>query len=198
MRLYIFARAVFAPIIKLLYRVKVTGEENVPSSPFIAFANHTSAVDPILLACTVKQPLHFIAKQSLVKNGFIRWLFLKLGMIFVARDGKDISAVKSMIALVRKGESIGIFPQGTRITDAPPSPSQAVAGFAAVAMTTKTTLLPITIVSSGKMPKMFSRTNIIIHPAMSYEEYTAFKEKPTREEVCRYCFEKVCRPFEVK
>lgn len=195
MRFYIIVRAIFAPIIKLLYRVRISGAENEPDTPFIVCANHSSAVDAIMLACIIKQPLHFIAKQSLVKNRFVKWLFDKLGMIYVNRDGHDIAAVKSMLTLARRGESIGIFPQGTRMPGVIPLPDQALPGFAAIAMTTKVAVLPVSIVTNRLRPKMFSKTQVIIHPAVTYDEYSGFKEKPTRDEVCAYCFEKVCRPF---
>ena len=72
MLLYNFIKAVFRPLVKLVFKAKFKGLENVPQdkgTKYIVAINHTSAIDPIIVACPKElPPLHFMAKVELFKN----------------------------------------------------------------------------------------------------------------------------------
>lgn len=102
--LYVFIR---------LYRPTYIGLENIPKNKsFILVGNHTSYLDPILIASTTKECVHFFAKDSLYK-GIKKPLFKALGIIPVNRSIKDKNALNLGIKYLNNNKVIGIFPEGT-------------------------------------------------------------------------------------
>ena len=104
------------PLLKLfisMYRPTYIGLENIPKDKsFILAGNHTSYLDPILVASTTKECVHFFAKDSLYK-GIKKPLFKALGIIPVNRKIKDKNALNMGIKYLNNNKVIGIFPEGT-------------------------------------------------------------------------------------
>ena len=102
-------------LLRIVYRVKITGQENVPKEgACIIAANHIHALDPAVILLTNKRQVKYMAKEELFKNPILRWL-AKIFDIFPAkRNGKDIEAIKTSLRILKKGEVLGIFPEGTR------------------------------------------------------------------------------------
>ena len=96
---------------RLLYRIEIVG--TVPPGPVIVAANHESLLDPPLLALTARQPLHFLAKVELWRYRPGAWLMDALGGIPIRRDRRDLLSVGRAEELLREGESVALFPQGT-------------------------------------------------------------------------------------
>lgn len=96
-----------------MYRPTYIGLENIPKDKsFILAGNHTSYLDPILVASTTKECVHFFAKNSLYK-GIKKPLFKSLGIIPVDRTIKDKNALNMGIKYLNDDKVIGIFPEGT-------------------------------------------------------------------------------------
>ena len=55
-----------------------------------------------------------IAKKELYQNHLIAWLGKTFNVFPVERNGKDIEAVKHSLKILKNGEILGIFPEGTR------------------------------------------------------------------------------------
>ena len=84
-------------------------------APFIMIGNHLSNMDPIIAALAVKRyQLHFLAKKELGKAGIANWFLTKLHTIFVDRHNSDMEAMRACMKVVREGNVLGIFPEGTR------------------------------------------------------------------------------------
>ena len=96
---------------RLLYRIEIVGR--VPPGPVIVAANHESLLDPPLLALAADQPLHFLAKAELWRYRPGAWLMDALGGIPIRRDRRDLVSVGRAEELLRAGESVAIFPEGT-------------------------------------------------------------------------------------
>ena len=111
-RLYRFLRPIVVVLLKGIYRIKVINKEYIPKEePFIFVGNHKHNYDAISLICGTKRIIHFLAKKELMdKHG---WLFGKLGIIPVDRTKKNKEAIEEAIDLLKQGEIIGIFPEGT-------------------------------------------------------------------------------------
>lgn len=105
----------------------------------IVVANHESLLDPPLLALTARQPLHFFAKVELWRYPPGAWLMDALGGIPIRRDRRDLLSVDRAEELLRAGESVAIFPQGTVQGGA------WTRGAARLALTTGTPLVPVRI-----------------------------------------------------
>lgn len=101
----------------IVYRVKVVGTENIPKDkkePLIYCGNHRTYADPPLIVVTAKRHVRFLAKEELRKNPFFAFLGVVFDGIYVKRDSKDVSALKTTLKALKNGESIALFPEGTR------------------------------------------------------------------------------------
>ena len=110
--LYIIAKIKFLIIFKLFFRLKVTGQENIPrDGPFIIVANHSSLLDPIILGISIKPKIIFVAAAYLFEIGWLGYLLRKANSIPVQREN-DIKAIKQSLIILQQGGVLGIFPEG--------------------------------------------------------------------------------------
>jgi 1-acyl-sn-glycerol-3-phosphate acyltransferase len=104
------------PPIRLLYRLRASGKENLPESGgYVLSANHLSNIDPWPLGLPLwpKRQVRFMAKSELFRPPL--WPVLKLAGAFQVRRGYgDEGAIKTAVELAREGEVVAIFPEGTR------------------------------------------------------------------------------------
>lgn len=118
--IYWTARTVTRIYYKAYHRWRIRYPEGpLPEQgPLLLVANHTSFLDPPLVACAMERPLRFMAKDTLFqKSKLFAWLIDALGAYPVRRDGADISSFKNSVKLLRDGEAVLIFPEGERSPD---------------------------------------------------------------------------------
>lgn len=109
---YKITRPILAIFIKL-YRPTIIGKEFIPKEGRIILAgNHTSYLDPLLVAYGTKRCVHYFAKDSLYK-GIKKPIFKGLGIIPVNRKIKDKNSLYKGIDVLNNDLVIGIFPEGT-------------------------------------------------------------------------------------
>lgn len=100
---------------KIVHRVKIEGQENIPlDEPLIYCGNHRTYLDPPLIVVTAKRHVRFMAKVELKKNPFFAFLGVVFDGIYVNRDSKDITAIKTVLKALKNGECVALFPEGTR------------------------------------------------------------------------------------
>ena len=100
---------------KIVYRVKIIGKENIPKEgPLLFCGNHRTYLDPPLITVTAGRKMSFMAKEELKKNPIMVFLCFAYDGIWLKRDSKDISALKTAMKLLKNDGCIGIFPEGTR------------------------------------------------------------------------------------
>ena len=86
-----------------------------PSRPFLGSLRQPRfLVDPILVASAVKRPIHFMAKKELFRYPLLAYLFRKIHAFPVNRGKPDLGAIKTGLSILKNGEVLGIFPEGTR------------------------------------------------------------------------------------
>lgn len=167
MTLYSFLRTILFVVFRLVFRINVTGIENVPTEgKIIICSNHVSMLDPITVAITVPRRIYFMAKKELFKNKIFGKLLDKLGAFPVDREGADLSAIRNSLKILKSEEALGIFPEGTRskkeeIDNAKP-------GIAMISIKGKAPIVPIYIDTKYKL---FKKINIIIGEQIISEEY---------------------------
>lgn len=113
----VIVRTVIRIFFVVVYRVKVIGTDNIPKDkkqPLIYCGNHRTYKDPPLIVVTAKRHVRFLAKEELKKNPLFAFLGVVFGGIYVKRDSKDVSALKTTLKALKNGESIALFPEGTR------------------------------------------------------------------------------------
>lgn len=105
--------------LKLKYRLKITGEENIPGTGGVVIAaNHCSYLDPpVMCAVCANRIVRFMARDTLFSSAFAKWYFNGVRVIAIDRTRGDLGALKKAIAALKEGKVIGLFPEGTRSRD---------------------------------------------------------------------------------
>lgn len=101
----------------LFYKVKINGIENIPKSGAVIICpNHISNLDPPLVAMAMKnvRPIRFMAKAELFKHKLMASFLYGLGAFPVHRGKGDRQALKTAGEILKNGECLGLFPEGTR------------------------------------------------------------------------------------
>ena len=100
---------------RLYCRLKVRGAENVPpSGPVIIASNHRSMWDVPIHVVACPRPITFMAKRELFKGPVLSWAWRVLGGFPVRREISDIRAIDAGLAVLERGEALGLYPEGTR------------------------------------------------------------------------------------
>lgn len=177
MDFYYLAHFVTKNLYKVLFKVNVIGQDNIPESgSAIICSNHKSNFDPIAAAVmTTDKRVHFMAKKELYDNKFLGWLITKLETFPVNRVGNDLKAIKTAMKILKTGDFVGIFPEGTRTEEI--DLSKAKTGIIMLAIKSKVPIIPIYIDSEYKFRKPL---DITVKKPIYYDKY--YGKKLTNEE----------------
>ncbi|MFN8193649.1 MAG: lysophospholipid acyltransferase family protein [Nocardioidaceae bacterium] len=123
--LYGAMHAVLPPVLKAVWRPRVHGLENVPTTgPVILASNHLSFADSVVIPVVVPRKVVFLAKADYftgagVRGALSRAWFEGLGMLPVDRDDTKsaLDSLDTALAVLARGEAFGIYPEGTRSRD---------------------------------------------------------------------------------
>lgn len=158
---YKIIRCIFNFVTYTLIGMKVYGEENIPEKgPFIVVCNHASYFDPPLLGTAMRHHLiHFMAKEELFHNPLMNWFLRYMNTFPVHRGRIDRKAIVESFRVLKQGEILGIFPEGT-------SKHQGVLGkfhdgFASIAMKAGVPVLPAAVLNSRHLPKKTGEVAIV-------------------------------------
>ncbi|MBQ9658977.1 MAG: 1-acyl-sn-glycerol-3-phosphate acyltransferase [Clostridia bacterium] len=171
---------------KIVYRMKVVGTENIPKEQVIFCGNHRSFLDPPAIRITCKKDAKFLAKEDLAKNKFLAFLGWLFEVVYVKRDAKDITALKNTLSLLKKGESIALFPEGTRNGMAKGEDVKDGAAFFAIKSGVK--VVPVGI---GGDLKPFHKLTVTYGKPLDFSKYTNPKDKEQVEEVTNTIMEEI-------
>lgn len=163
-RFFVFAYHLMRAVCGILHPTTVEGLENLPESGALLCPNHASNWDPVLLgiALPVDYRLFAMGKSELFKYKPVAWVMRHLGAFPVNRGGSDINAVKTAIDVIKRGDNLLVFSEGTVIRDgighADGLPAHAKSGVAVIGVRTGATMIPV-FVDGPK--KNFRRTRIV-------------------------------------
>ena len=144
-------RAGFRPLARKLYRVQLRGAEHIPSTGgVILAANHESLFDPWLLALATPRPVRYMAKSELWRYPLVGRALNAFGAFPVERGSGDAAAISNAADLLRRGEVLGIFPQGTS-KQLPSRPY--LRGAARLALATGAPIIPIRLMGTRGFPR---------------------------------------------
>lgn len=129
---------------KTYYKVEFRGLENLDrKGGFIIAPNHVSEFDPLFIAMASKRLFHYIAKYELFKNPILNKAMTYCNSFPIVRGKGDMVALNYAIELVRRGEVLCIFPEGTRSADG--TPQKAKSGVGYIARYTGADVVPVGI-----------------------------------------------------
>jgi 1-acyl-sn-glycerol-3-phosphate acyltransferase len=173
-------------VAELGFRLRIYGRENlIEDGPAILASNHASYLDPPLVGVSCRKDVYFLARKSLFERPVVGPILAQLNTIPVDRDRGDVGAVRALIKLLKSGNRVLVFPEGTRSKDgnlqparagvglliakslAPVVPVRVFGSFAALPRTGGIRFVPITVVI-GK-PLFFTKQDLGTDERAAYQ-----------------------------
>jgi 1-acyl-sn-glycerol-3-phosphate acyltransferase len=155
--LYLLAGSISWPVVKVGFRLRSRGIENLPDGGFVLAANHTSNFDPWPLGIPLfpHRQLRFMAKSELF-NPILKPILVGGGAFPVRRGQADLEAIGRAVELVRDGEVVVMFPEGTRRKKGLRKKHEARAhtGAARIALTAGVPLVPAAIKGTDRLSRL--------------------------------------------
>jgi len=179
-----FIRLFALPLMHLLFPYKIYGRKKAPEGRLVFVGNHYRIFDIVYCGSLTWEGIHYVAKSELTKNKLLSWLLKKCESIVVHRDGSDIRAVMDALIMLKKGDKLCIFPEGTRNkTDEEILPF--FSGASLFAIKARAPVMPIAIYEK---PKWFRRAHILVGEPFELKE---FYDKKIDEEMLSAADEKI-------
>ena len=155
--LYVVGKLIVGSFMKYGYLPTVEGLANVPmTGGAILAANHLSVADQLFLGAVVERQVHYWAKEEYFHKSGIHGKLLAgmmhgLGTIPVHRQGgrAALNALDDAVPVLKSGELVGIFPEGTRSVDG--RLYRGRTGVARLAMQAGVPVVPIGMIGTGKI-----------------------------------------------
>jgi 1-acyl-sn-glycerol-3-phosphate acyltransferase len=185
---WVLKTVVLGPILKLLFRPWVEGEENIPEDgPVIFASNHLSFSDSIFLPLVVPRRMTFLAKSDYftgrgIKGRLTAAFFRGVGQLPVDRSGGRAgeAALRSGLRVLRRGEMLGIYPEGTRSPDG--RLYRGRTGVARMALEGGVVVLPVAMIGTDKaqptgkkIPKLM-RIGVKIGKPLDFSRYEGMED----------------------
>jgi 1-acyl-sn-glycerol-3-phosphate acyltransferase len=146
---------------RLFFRFRVIHRERmIQSGPAILAMNHQSYLDPPLAGTACDRPIYFLARRTLLEVPLLGWLLPKLNVIPVDQEGVDRSAIKAVIRLLKAGQGVLVFPEGSRTLDGNLQPAEP--GLGLVIAKTLAPVVPMRIFGAHKaLPRGGGRLHFV-------------------------------------
>jgi 1-acyl-sn-glycerol-3-phosphate acyltransferase len=158
------------------YRVRVHGLKNFPAKgSLLICSNHQSFFDPLVLGITCPRPVNYLARKNLLRFPVFGWFLRFNDTIPIDRDAHAFSGMKETLRRLKRGESVVMFPEGTRSIDGEFKPLKL--GFCALARRSKSSLMPIGIDGAyqayprGKALPRLGQIHVVMGKPIPYQQY---------------------------
>jgi 1-acyl-sn-glycerol-3-phosphate acyltransferase len=153
---WVLKTVVLGPILRLLFRPWVEGEENIPETGAAIFAsNHLSFSDSIFLPLLVPRRMTFLAKSDYftgvgLKGRLTAAFFKGVGQLPIDRSGGRASeaALRSGLKVLGRGDLLGLYPEGTRSPDGRLYKGRT--GVARMALEAGVPVIPVAMINTDK------------------------------------------------
>jgi 1-acyl-sn-glycerol-3-phosphate acyltransferase len=162
------------PVLRLIFRPRVEGEEHVPElGPAILASNHLSYADWLFLPLTLTRRVTFVAKAEYfttpgVKGWFQRKFFSGAGQVPIDRGGANAAegALSSARRILESGDLFGIYPEGTRSHDG--RLYRGRTGVARLALETGVPVIPVAVVGTDVVAPPGKKFGAITRPSVRF------------------------------
>ena len=142
-------RGFFAVVFHTLWPLRIEGAEYVPGKGAgIIVCNHLSMIDPFVIGYAAKRLVNFMAKQELFRIPILGPVLRKLGAFPVDRSRRDPASLRIALTVLKSGELLGMFPEGTRSTTG--EMLELRAGAARLAARTRTPIIPAAVFNTNR------------------------------------------------
>jgi 1-acyl-sn-glycerol-3-phosphate acyltransferase len=184
------ARKLMTGFLGLIHPMRVSGLEHVPTDrPVLFCANHSNAVDPLLVICALGGTyVRVMAKKQLFSVPVVGAFIRNAGAFPVDRGNSDISAVKTALQTLKEGKSVLLFPEGTRVKRL--GTVRPKGGAAMIAIRTGVEMVPVYV---GRRKGLFRPVPIVFgapyEPHHETKRGTAEEYQQNADEIMRRCYQ---------
>jgi 1-acyl-sn-glycerol-3-phosphate acyltransferase len=113
--MYAVVRGAVSGFSRVFWRVSIRGVEHIPpSGAFVLAPIHRSNIDTFLVASITRRRMRYMGKDTLWKYGWFGSFITALGAFPVRRGTADREALRVCDEILRQGEGLVMFPEGTR------------------------------------------------------------------------------------
>ncbi|MDM5229374.1 lysophospholipid acyltransferase family protein [Cytobacillus sp. NJ13] len=166
MNLYSFAKAAVYGVLKPIYRFEVIGKENFPAEGgALLCSNHIDNLDPPVVGINAPRPVYFMAKEELFKVPVLGKILPDLNAFPVKRGMSDREALRKGLGILKEGNVLGLFPEGTRSKTGQLGKGLAGAGF--FALRSEAHVVPCAIIGPYKA---FSKLKVVYGKPIDMKE----------------------------
>ncbi len=147
---YTIAKNFFIFLFAFFAHWEVKGRKNIPKDgPVILAANHVSYWDPVIVGSVCPRAVRFMAKKELFSYIVFGRILKSLYAFPIDRKKSDREAIRAALKVLKNGEVLGMFPEGTRIKNK--RLGEFKQGMAMIAIRSQAPIIPITIRNSSKI-----------------------------------------------
>ena len=116
------ARPTYGTYLKLKHHIETVGLENLPADgPYLVIGNHTHVMDAFFVSGSLPVHIRWVIGAHLFKNQILKVLLQKLvGGISKQQGRSDFQTIRDISEAFKRGEVVGMFPEGTRTWDGEP------------------------------------------------------------------------------
>jgi 1-acyl-sn-glycerol-3-phosphate acyltransferase len=176
-----------------LHRIRIEGRENIPTGGCLLVSNHVSFMDPTTVGWAFGREMYYLGRKDLFRPPFLSWFLPICNVLPIDRDGKDITGLRRIIKMLQAGQSVLIFPEGTRSEDGQLQPAEPGAGL--IAIKAGVPILPVRVF--GTFESLSRRARMIrFHPirvviGKPYTPALSPGEKPSYPKVAQEMMDRI-------
>ena len=177
MLFYRISHALCSVYTGLFYPTKVIGKKNVPKKgAAILCCNHRSNMDVVVIETHFYKRPFILAKHTLFKNKFVGAILKSYGGIPVNREQVGVQSIKMALDVLKRGDRLLLFPEGTRKDISDEEGLALKSGTAMFALKSKAPIVPMWLI---KKPKAFRRNILLVGEPFYLTEFEG--QKMTKE-----------------
>jgi 1-acyl-sn-glycerol-3-phosphate acyltransferase len=196
----VFKYGIFVWAVRLLFRPRIEGAENIPrTGPAILVSNHISAGDTYLVPALLRRRMTFPAKLELfhgkgLKGRLLAWFLRSVGQVPMDRSGGRASAgsMESVLQVLRDGELLGIYPEGTRSPDG--RLYKGKTGVARLVLQAGVPVIPLAVIGTEFVPSAIPKVPTMKRPLVRIGrplDFSAYARAGNDREVLRWVTDRI-------
>jgi 1-acyl-sn-glycerol-3-phosphate acyltransferase len=200
---YYFMRWSFAQVFRI-GGWKIIGQDNVPKTGAVILApNHASLFDPPIVGCSSPRRVTTMGKAELFDQKWLGlkilgWIITRMATFPVKRGAPDRRAIRRAEQILKDGEVLVIFPEGTRTRTGELGDGEI--GIAMIAHKNKAPIVPMYLGGTGKAlsPRhrgfRFIKTEVRFGKPLYFEEEYARKgDRETLEAITARVMQEIAK-----
>jgi long-chain acyl-CoA synthetase len=187
---YNFMKNTFRVFLKLYFRLKGEGTENLPDGPFILAPNHQSYFDGLFVVSFLKnkqmRKTYFYAKEEHLRKRWLKFIANRHNVIIMDINNDLKLSLQKLAEVLRVGRNLIIFPEGTRSLDGTIGTFKKT--FAILSRELNIPVVPVSINGAidalpkgSRFPRPWKKVQVKFHEAVYPGDHTY---ESLRDEVC--------------